>query len=114
MRIVNLRNGYILADNVQIARCLPGRLIGLMFRKSFTAGSAYVIPGCRQVHTFLVRFPIDAVFIDARYSVVSIVERLRPNAVSAYCRKAHCVVELPEGTVSAADLKVGDVLHIGD
>ena len=86
--------------------------MGLIGRRRFPERSAFVIPGCRQVHTLLMSFPIDAVFLDAQNKVVHIAERVKPYRVTNYCRAGDCAIELPAGTISACGIKLDDVLLI--
>ncbi|MGB9588288.1 MAG: DUF192 domain-containing protein [Armatimonadota bacterium] len=112
MHIVNERTGRVLAEKFVIARTLISKSIGLMFSSQLPAKSALVIPGCRQVHTLFVRFPIDVIFISTDCCVVGIVEYLRPFRVSPYCREAATVIELPAGTVSRTGVMIGDILPL--
>lgn len=114
MRIVNARTGRVLAEKVAIARTLASKTVGLMFSSQLPDRSAVIIPGCRQVHTLFVRFPIDVIFIGPDCCVVGVVEHLRPFRVSPYCHKAATVIELPAGTVSRNEIVIGDVLSLDD
>lgn len=112
MRIVNQRDGRVIAERAQVARSWGARLVGLIGRSDLPDGSAFVIPGCRQVHTFLMRFPIDVVFSDVQDRVISVVEHLKPWRATVYCRCAARAIELPAGTASASGVSRGDVLVI--
>lgn len=113
MRLLNQRNDSIVAENVEIAKTIRARLVGLIGRKDLPAGSAFIIPGCRQVHTFLMRFPIEVIFTDAKGRVIG-TESVRPNRISGYCRRAVKAIELPAGTISSEDIRMGDGLLIED
>lgn len=112
IRIVNRRNGFIAAERAEVARSLKARVTGLIGRRSLPEGSAFIIPGCRQVHTFMMRFPIDVIFSDAGHRVVHVAERVKPFRVTRYCRSAARAIELPAGTASACETRVGDILPI--
>jgi uncharacterized membrane protein (UPF0127 family) len=112
MRIISQKNGCILASRAEVARGLLARLRGLIGRRSFDEGSALIIPGCKQVHTFLMRFPIDVVFADRANRVLLAVQKLAPCRVTRYCRRATCAIELPAGTLAAAGIQPGDILKI--
>src|SRR5262245_45043525 len=63
-------------------------------------------PGC-SIHTAFMRFPIDAVFLDADQVVMRIEHEVGPwRTVS--CRGAREVVELPAGECRRRGLEVGD------
>lgn len=114
MKITSRRNGRVLAERVEVARSLTSRLIGLIGRRSFPQGSAFVIPGCKQVHTFLMRFPIDVIYSDADDKVVCAAERVKPFRLTSYCRTATQAIELPAGTISAAGIQPDDLLVFSD
>jgi uncharacterized membrane protein (UPF0127 family) len=81
---------------IVVARGLRARLVGLAFRRGMEAGEVLVIPRCRSVHTFGMRFAIDVVFLDARGRVVDVRHRVRPFRVVG-CRRAAAVVETRAG-----------------
>lgn len=101
--------GEILADKAEVARGF-GKLTGLIGRRDLPEGSAVIISGCRQVHTFLMRFPIDVVFVDVEGRVLG-VESLRPWRISRRWRLARQAVEFPGGT--GKKIRIGDRLEIG-
>jgi uncharacterized membrane protein (UPF0127 family) len=108
MRIVN--HAGVIADHVVVASSLIGKTVGLMLCRDFRSGSALVLPGCRQIHTFLLRFSIDAIFIDYQNTVVNVVENLQPFRLSPYCREAKATIEVPAGTVSKYNVTIGEIL----
>ncbi|HEY3297627.1 MAG TPA: DUF192 domain-containing protein [Armatimonadota bacterium] len=114
MRITDKRNGRVVARDAVIARSIIAQLKGLMCRREFPEGSALIIPGCRQVHTFFVWFPLDLVFVDKAGKAVRIVEGIRPFEISCYSKKAAQTIELPAGAVSTYDIREGDELLVED
>jgi len=110
--IKNITRNSILANNCTVARNFFTRFRGLLLKKSLPRGHGLLITPCNSIHMFFMRFPIDAVFIDSNNKVVYIEEGIRPWKVSKIVRKAKSVLELPAGTVSAADTRVGDQLLI--
>jgi uncharacterized protein len=59
---------------------------------------------------WLMRFAIDAVFIDRSGRVVRVFERLSPWRTAVFARGAAEVIELPAGTASATSTQAGDEL----
>jgi uncharacterized membrane protein (UPF0127 family) len=102
----------MLAENCEVARTFVARFKGLQLRKSLPAGSGLLITPCNSIHMFFMRFPIDAVFIDAEQTVLHIEEGIRPWRVSRVVRKARSVLELPAGTASATGTRPGDRLEL--
>jgi uncharacterized membrane protein (UPF0127 family) len=114
MKITAGRSGYVLAENAVYAKRLFERIRGLIGRRPIVEGEALVIPACRQVHTFFMRFPIDVVFADREGRVMGIAENLSPFSFSGYFWKAHFAVELPAGTARRASLAMGGLLLFKD
>lgn len=87
-----------------------GRLVGLAGRRDPGGGSAprggaaprggppvgLLLPHCRSVHTFGMRFALDLVWLGAGGAVVRIDRGVRPWRVRS-CRRARSVLELRSG-----------------
>ena len=112
MRAVDLTSGKELALNLALAGTLFARLRGLLGRDALGAGEGLWIRPCGAIHTFGMRFPIDALFLDRKGRVVGLARALRPNRISRiYCR-ASSVIELPAGTIDAAGAVTGDCIGV--
>jgi len=59
---------------------------------------------------WLMRFTIDAVFVDKARRVVRVLERLAPWRTAVFARGAAEVIELPAGTAAATRTQAGDEL----
>jgi hypothetical protein len=79
---------------VHEAASLRARLLGLALlpRGALPPGHALLIPHCRSVHTFGMRFPIDVVFLDERGRALRIERGVRRRRVLV-CRGAFAVLE---------------------
>lgn len=110
MRIINKTGGRVAAEKAESARSFVSRLVGLIGRESLDPSNALVIPECRHVHTFFMRFPIDIVFLNGENVVVRVAEGVKPWRFSVFCRDAVAVVEMAAG--AAAGIRVGDVLSL--
>ena len=79
------------------------RLLGLALLDRRRAGEGLLIPRCRSVHTFGMRFPLDVVFLDAGLRPISRRPGLGPRRFAGE-RGAAAVLELPapEGGRDAA------------
>ncbi len=88
---------------VPVAGSRLGRLLGLALLDRRRAGAGLLIPRCRAVHTFGMRFPLEVVFLDSELRAISRRSGLRPRRF-AYERGAAAVLELPAegGTADAA------------
>ena len=76
----------------EVARTWWQRTKGLIGRRSLASGETLLIPGCRQVHTFFMRFPIEAVFLDHDGREIASY-RLKPWRISPYVRHAAACLE---------------------
>src|SRR5262245_54066512 len=112
LRLVNSRRGEVLASNIQPAHTFARRLKGLCLRRRFPAGEGLWLSPCRAIHTFGMRFPIDAVFLDDRLKVVELREWIAPGRLVRPVLQASSVVELPAGVVAATGTRIGDVLSV--
>ena len=79
---------------VPVAATGLSRLLGLALLRPERAGHGLLIPGCRSVHTFGMRFPLHVVFLDRRLVPVSVRGSLSPNRIAREPR-AWAVLELP-------------------
>ena len=79
---------------MRVATGFRARLLGLAFRAR--AAEPLLIPRCRSVHTFGMRFAIDVVFLDAGGRVLGVASNVPPCRVVS-CRGAAAVVETAAG-----------------
>lgn len=79
---------------VPVATSLRSRLLGLALAPLERAGEGLLIPGCRSVHTFGMRFAIHLVFLDSRLLPISVHGSVLPGRLVSD-RRAAAVLELP-------------------
>jgi uncharacterized membrane protein (UPF0127 family)/CheY-like chemotaxis protein len=100
-------DGRIVCERVVVADRAHRRMRGLLGRKYLRQGEGMVLRPGWSIHTAFMRFPIDAVFLDADQVVIKIEHEVGPwRTVS--CRGAREVVELPAGECHRRGLEVGD------
>lgn len=97
-QIINMTRGVELATSATMAANFTSRLIGLLNRSSLLPGEGLIIKPCKSVHTFLMRFPIDVLFLDGAGIIVDMYAEMPPNRVSQFVSAAQLVIELPAGT----------------
>lgn len=100
-------------DRVVVERCQfrPGawfRIKGLIGRRSLAEEEGILLRPCNSIHMFLMKFPIDAVFLNASDQVVFICHSIQPWRISPLIFSACSVVELKAGRCSRVGLQVGD------
>ena len=73
-----MRRTNILGVDAEVAERFAERLRGLIGRKGLERGKGMLIVRCNCIHTFFMRFPIDATFLDRQGNVVKTVRNIRP------------------------------------
>jgi uncharacterized membrane protein (UPF0127 family) len=81
---------------VPVAVTLLSRLLGLALLRAGRAGEGLLIPRCRSVHTFGMRFALDISFLD-RDGAALTVRRAVPRNRLVRHRRAVAVLEVPAG-----------------
>jgi uncharacterized membrane protein (UPF0127 family) len=89
-----LPRNRVLGIEVAVARGWRARMIGLALLHRERAGAGLLIPNCRSVHTFGMRFPLRIVFLNARGAVVASHPRVPPRRIVRE-RRAAAVLEMP-------------------
>lgn len=118
-RLLNQTRDTEVAGHVEIADSFWSRSRGLLGRDSLAEGHALWIQGtrlvaCNSIHTWFMRFAIDAVFVDRDLRVRKIYRDLGPWRVTIPASGAFSVFELPAGALAGQTIEVGDQLHVGD
>lgn len=109
--VLNESRGVRLAHAVERAESALARLRGLLGRDGLRDGAGLHIVPCNGIHTFLMRFPIDAAFLDAAGVVVHLIHAMPPWRMSRIHFGADSVLELPAGTLVRTGTKPGDRLR---
>jgi uncharacterized protein len=94
----------------RVATSFASRFLGLMGAARLPPGSGLLLPRTSSVHTHFMRFPIDVVFLDSEWRIVSLVPALRPWRLAA-AKMAASVLELADGECERLGLAEGDVLR---
>ena len=107
--MVDETTGDIVACRVSVAANPWTRFRGLMFRKQLLAGEGLLIRPCGSIHMMFMRFPIDAVFVDANDRVTRVAREVpRWRGLAFGGRGAKAVIELP--AASAVKVEQGHQL----
>jgi uncharacterized membrane protein (UPF0127 family) len=81
---------------IVVARSFRDRLVGLALRRAPPDGRGLLLPGCRSVHTFGMRFALDLVWLDRAGAVLAIDAGVPPWRVRRR-RGAAAVIEVSAG-----------------
>jgi uncharacterized protein len=108
MRAINSTKRSVLASRLAVADSVLSRMKGLLGKDALADGEGLLIRPCKAIHTFGMKFPIDAVFLNGANHVVAIKKELFPNRMTQVFFAAVSVLELPPGTIDATATIVGD------
>jgi uncharacterized membrane protein (UPF0127 family) len=109
LKIRNLTRGSTLATEAVVADTSHKRRLGLLKHERLLPGQGLWISPCEGVHTFGMKFPIDAIFLDRRKRVVKVRAAMGSGRISL-CLWAHSILELPAGTAASTETRPGDQL----
>lgn len=104
------RNSFVVAERVAVTGSFLPRLIGLLGRDGLDDGSGLLITPCSSIHTFFMRFAIDAVFVDKRGRILRIYHQLGAWRTTLPISSARSVLELPAGVMLRSGAMPGDQL----
>jgi uncharacterized membrane protein (UPF0127 family) len=102
------KDGDVILRNVRMADSFFNRLKGLMLKKGLDGiGGLYLTP-CNQIHTFMMRFCIDAIFLSRDNEVLFIANNTKPCRITPFIRSAAGVIETAPGFAGHAEIHTGD------
>jgi len=104
-------DGAVVCERCSLADSPLTRLRGLLGRNGLETGEGLLLRPASSIHTFFMRFPIDAVFLDRALVVVGIAGAVEPWRAASR-RGAKAVLELPAGESFRRGLAVGDQLTL--
>ena len=84
---------------MRVAVGLRARLLGLALLGRGQAGAGLLIPHCKSVHTFGMRFALDIVFLDEEGRPLAVRRGVPPRRFASN-RNAAAVLELPTDDMS--------------
>ncbi len=113
-QLINVTKNHVLAKSVIPARGLWERMRGLLGRESLENSEVMWIVPCSSIHTFFMKFPIDAVFVDRKLNVISVHPDIMPNRTIWPRWGHHSVFEFKAGTIEREKVEKGDQLYVGD
>ena len=110
--VVALRreNGEIVCERCVVADRMLSRMKGLLGKSKLPTGDGLLIRRASSIHTFFMRFAIDAVFLSSDGEVLKVAEHVKPWRVQA-ARRARDVLELGAGEAARRRIVVGDRLE---
>ena len=111
MIVIDKTKATTIGIRIDLADTSLKRLIGLMGRRRLDAGCGLLITPSSGIHTFGMRFPIDAIALDKENKVVRLWQVLVPLRVTTISLKIRSVLELPAGRIRECEVDIGDQLE---
>lgn len=113
MRIINQRDKQVIGERIRVAESFFARFRGLMLADEPAEGEGLLITPCNSIHMMFMRFPIDAIFVDAKNCVKALYRRLSPwFGISSIHRDVCAVIELKAGTIDRTGVEIDDILEM--
>ncbi len=110
-RVYNVTRQTWLTERTEIAETFWTRLRGLIGHAPLRPGEAMLIRPCKGVHCWFMGFPLDIIFVDPTWRVVSIAHDMQPWAVGRPIKAASFVIEMASGEAKRTQTMVGDQLQ---
>jgi uncharacterized protein len=104
--VKNVTLGSTVAEHVYVAGTSSARRKGLLGVERLAGGVGLWIAPCEAIHTFGMRMPIDAIFLDGQFFIRKLRAHLPPRRISA-CLFAASVLELEAGMVARTGSSIG-------
>jgi uncharacterized membrane protein (UPF0127 family) len=86
---------------------------GLLGRSGLAPGEGLLLRPATSIHTFFMRFPIDAVFLDRELVVRKVASDVKPWRL-VFARRARSVLELADGEAARRGVAAGQRLVARD
>ncbi len=97
VRLVNLRDGSMVVEELDIRSSFIGRLLGFMGRRRPSPGQGILLMGVRRVHTAFLRFPLDLLFLDGSLRVLGVLRGVPPFRFPSSPAGCRHILEIPSG-----------------
>jgi hypothetical protein len=111
--IVDRERGHVVCERCVVARDPFTRLKGLLGRRELPSEEGLLLQPTAAIHTWFMRFPIDAVFLNRSLTVLEVVPDLGRWRMAAH-RGARAVLELRAGECERRGIRPGDRLAVLD
>jgi len=110
IKIINETKKEAVISNCLLASTFFSRLKGLLGKSKLEKDEGLCLRPCRSVHTFLMRFPIDIIYVNRENKVLKIIENLGANRISPYLKEAYFIIELNAFGCRKKNIEIGDKL----
>ncbi|PKM60078.1 MAG: hypothetical protein CVU99_10035 [Firmicutes bacterium HGW-Firmicutes-4] len=107
-----LKDDKVLCDEVKVADRFVTRLIGLLRTARLDENQGLLLKKCNQVHTYGMKFTIDAIFLSKDGDILHIEKEMVPGKVSPHIKNGYWVLELMSGSCEKYQLEINQRLVI--
>lgn len=111
-RLIHKESNNIIASHVITAKALKQRIKGLIGHKELQKQEAFWITACPSIHTLFMKFPVDVIFTDKKFCIVSLFANVAAGRVLFGGFKSRHVFEMRTGQIQIHKLKRGDFLYV--
>ncbi len=109
--ILQRQDGRVVCEHLLVVARPLQRMRGLLGRSSLAEDEGILLRPAGSIHTFFMRFAIDAIFLDSDGVVIGIAPELAPWRTAGR-RGAKTVVELASGEAARRGVETGDRLAV--
>jgi len=113
-RVFNKEADIVFGERVRPAHTFWTRLVGLLGSKELPKQTGLWLKPCGGIHTIGMNYPIDVIFLDKNKKISKFASNIAPYRFCTAGKKTQSVLELPADTLSALNVKVGDLLSFED
>jgi uncharacterized membrane protein (UPF0127 family) len=109
--VISSDRGTVVCERCRLADSFWSRFRGLLGRGGLEADEGLMLRPASSIHTFFMRFPIDAVFLDAELRVRHVRGDMGPWRTAA-SRGSRAVLELAAGESERRGVTEGERLEL--
>lgn len=111
-KLIHKESKRLIADHVIRAKGLKQRINGLLSYSALKEREVFWLSACPSIHTFFMKFPIDVIFTDRKFYVLSLFENVPARRLLVGQLGSQNVFEMKAGQIKVHQLKKGDCLYV--
>jgi protein-S-isoprenylcysteine O-methyltransferase Ste14/uncharacterized membrane protein (UPF0127 family) len=112
MPIINIKTKTDYGIKIFLVKGFIARLSGLIGTEQLAQNEGLYFTPCSGIHTFGMRYAIDAVFLNRSGCVIHCINNLKPNKVTKIIPSAAGVLELSAGFIRSHQIQEGDCIQV--
>jgi len=110
VKVVNRTRDSVLAERAELADNFWTRFMGLMGRRSLSAGGGLVLKPGGGIHMWFMRIPLDVIHVDKHDRVTHVLHGIKPWRLGPLFVGNKLAIELPVG--AADGTQAGDQIDV--